>query len=257
MKHINEGKKIREALSVFALCVRLTLLRTLAVTGVALFAEIALFAWAYVRYPGSGVGVLFGEAHLQIPVALSLVGALYVCQRALNNGKSRVAYTTGRLGVSEKRLWVLHAAAASLCLLLVWCAQTAILLGLARFVYARADASLVTSQSLYLSVMHDGLLHNLLPLDEGIRYVRNAVWCMTGGICAALYAAMQRRGQKSIAVYGCFFRLGVLVVALPDYGGDELAIAASVLLCAGVIARFYIDREDPDVPEEEIVDENR
>lgn len=256
MKHINKGKKIRAALSAFALCVRLTLIRTLAVLSVALLAEMALFAWTYVRHPGSGVEGLFGEAHLQIPVALSLVAALDVCQRALYNGKSRVAYTTGRLGVSENGLWVLHAAAASLCLLLVWCAQSALLLGLARFVYARADASLVTPQSLYLSVMHNELLHNLLPLDEGIRYVRNAVWCLTGGICAALYAALQRCGKKSIAVYCCFIRLGALVAVLPGYGGDELAIAASALLCAGVIARFYIDREDPDVPEEESIDEN-
>lgn len=110
-------------------------------------------------------------------------------------------YTMNRLGIPRKSLfavWTVH----SLCMILaIWGVQVAIFLVGSQYYQYVTPEDMVAIQTFYLSTFRSDFFHMVLPLEEGILWIRNILlWlCLASG--TAYYVMKQFQGVQSI-VYG-------------------------------------------------------
>ncbi len=113
----------------------------------------------------------------------------------------KVGYTMNRLGISRKTLfavWTFH----SVCMILIiWGVQVAIFFVASKYYQYLTPENMVAIQTFYLSTFRSEFFHIVLPLEEGLLWIRNILlWlCMASG--SAYYAMKRFQGVQSM-VYG-------------------------------------------------------
>lgn len=173
----------------------------------------------------SHISWAFGAAFLLMTLLLSLTG----CE-----GKSRCGYTLRRLSVSERWVFVWQSVYNVLCYLLLWAVQILTVIALCRLYEVKAAPEYVSGQTVFLAFYRSGFLHALLPFEETVFWVRNAVFAVTLGICAARFPMAQRRGKRftELIVLACGV-LGLFSWEIGAFGNCFFAIVFA-LFCAGI-----------------------
>lgn len=168
---------------------------------------------------------VFGVCFLLMTLLLSLTG----CE-----GKSRCGYTLRRLSVSERWVFVWQSVYNVLCYLLLWAVQILTVIALCRLYEAKAAPEYVSGQTVFLAFYRSGFLHSLLPFEETVFWVRNAVFAVTLGICAARFPLAQRKGKRfSEIIVLAFGVLWLFSWEIGAFGNCFFAIVFA-LFCAGI-----------------------
>lgn len=123
-------------------------------------------------------------------VVLCLILMLPECEY----GGSRIGYTIRRLSVSERDVWGLWTVYHVLVLILFWMVQLLVALAACSMYLQQADPACISEQTVLLAFYRKGFLHNLMPLEDWSRYVRNLLVLICMGMGISDFSWKQRRG---------------------------------------------------------------
>ena len=224
---------MKRRLSVLMLATRSSIYYVLAIFLLMAAAEGGVFYWV-VTAKGtdlsleemvfkSHISLVFGLAFVLLCICLSLTGAEFF--------GSKVRYTIQRLAIREKEVVCYWAIYNSICFFAFWIVQLLIMLFLCRHYLELREPSSVGTQSLFVAFYRQQFLHNLLPLEETSRYVRNLLLALSLGVTAACFS-FGRRHDKSNPAIAVVAALTLLFFqqAMGNLANDVLLSAAAVVI---------------------------
>ncbi len=222
--------------SVFEMLTRSTLYKVLLVLVVMVSAQMFMFYSKWVEYAEStkgyvGLEMLIDESYMILPLAVGFILITVILCRSGCNIGSNQGYTLRRLRISEKAVFGLQALYNSLCYILLWGSQLAVVL-LAAYLYLK-DAADITNQTLVLSFYKNAYMHSILPMENGIGWFVLVYIIVGCGLAAARFPWSQRRGSKTWDIVGM---VGSVFVVFPNKGSDGLSF---VIICFVLIAFVY------------------
>lgn len=225
---------MRKQLSVIMLAARSTIYRVILLMAVSGALEAALFVLKMNSQTGitlentvarSRISLVCLAAFILLGVLLSLTGCEF--------GGSKVRYTLQRLSVKEITVTLLWSLYNTCCFVIFWLGQGLIALALCRL-YARGAAEgAIGPQTVFLAFYRNSFLHNLLPLSEPLRWVRNFLLCAGMGVGAACFSHRMRHEQRGLAVFVMGFL--VLLAFLTEMGipAADVGFSLGVAVVAG------------------------
>lgn len=110
---------------------------------------------------------------------------------------SRCDYTASRLPVRRWTVYVWSILCALGMLLLFWAVQLAVCLGVIHWYGAASDWGGLNPQLMLLEAYRSGLLHRLLPLQDGLRLVNTIVYFLGLGTLAGVWSVRAFSGKWS------------------------------------------------------------
>ncbi|MDO4482038.1 MAG: hypothetical protein Q4C14_04840 [Bacillota bacterium] len=108
--------------------------------------------------------------------------------------KSRQGYTLKRLALSEKGVFLWQAVYSTLCYIILWGIQLILLLVFCKIYLDMPENASASHQTVFASFYRNKFMHNMLPLDDSIVYIRNIVLAFGLGFASAVFSYKQRRG---------------------------------------------------------------
>ncbi len=226
----------RSLSSVFALCIRASFGKILAVLALSGLVQTVLF---WIAMDPSNLSASFQNAYVDLVFRLTFLLTLFLLIRWQTASTS--GYTLRRLAVSEWTFTLLNALYNALVLLIFWAVQTGIALVLCKLFLMNTADHLVNPQTVFLAFYRDNYLHSLLPLAEISRWARNIAYTLSIGICAAAGPCMMRRGQ-GIILSLCPAVLYFLVCVRP-VGEIGFDIFQSLVVLATAASALFICRK--------------
>ena len=167
--------------------------------------------------------VAFGVATVLTAVALVTFGT---------ERNVKVSYTYRRLRVSERSIFAWQAVYNTLCFLLLWALEILIALALCKWYTVQVGPEHATHQAIFLAFYRNQFLHDLMPLENVMCWVRNGLLCLMLGTVAAWDTYAQRRSGK--AHPAILAPLGIVMLSFLEgertYGMYSLSIAASLFV---------------------------
>ena len=165
---------------------------------------------------------VLGLAFVLITVVLSIMGC---------NIGSNQSYTLSRLSISEKKVFLLQSVYNSICYLLLWVTQLAVLL-LSAGDYMK-KASETSNQTIFLAFYRNDLMHSILPLDDVIGWFVLFFIIVACGIAAAGFTYQQRRGKVGCEI---MILVALTLLVLPRTLGEGIFL---IILCCCVTLPVY------------------
>ncbi len=193
---------MKKQLSVIMLAARSTIYQVILLLAVSGALEAALF---FLKMNGQTQTtlentVVKSRMNLVCLAAFILLGVL-LSRTGCEFGGSKVRYTLQRLSVKEITVTLLWSLYNTCCFVIFWLGQGMIALALCRM-YARGAAEgAIGPQTVFLAFYRNSFLHNLLPLSEPFRWIRNLLLCAGMGVGAACFSHRMRHEQKGLAVF--------------------------------------------------------
>ena len=179
---------------------------------------------------------VLGAAFLLITVVLCLNG----CQFG-----SKSDYTLRRLSLSANARFFWQAGFNTLCYLLLWAAETVLMLLLCRWFIASGTMKVTSHQTLYLTFYRSELLHSLLPLANVSRWIRNILLIPALGLASARFSHLQRQGKFAVSIPILTAATLIFFVADPSgFTTDLWLLAPTACVTALLLSRYFMDRED-------------
>jgi len=171
----------------------------------------------------SQIPLIFGIAFLLLCACLSLTGAEFL--------GSKVRYTLQRLTVGEKEILCWWAVYNSICFFAFWAFQLLLMLLFCRTYLETMDPSCISDQTLFVACYRNNFLHNLLPLEETSRYLRNIWMVLCLGFTASCFSYHRRHDKMSITV-ALMAALAVVFFQHPmgDMGSDLMVGGGAFLI---------------------------
>ena len=189
----------------------------------------------------------YSGAVIVFMVALCLIfTVLFLCDT--EHGGSRWGYTLDRLLVSDRHQILIKVVYNILCFVLLFGVQAWVGMWMCRMYADRMPKEIVSPQLTFLAFYQSSFLHNVLPLAESAKWVRNVLMILA--LSAEL--AMARRRRNS-GVVGMVPALSILWMT-EDIGFHATQIVADivciVVIIDAVLQFFGIWRVDSSVQEE-------
>ncbi len=151
----------------------------------------------------------------------------------------QVSYTLYRLSISSRALIGWTAAYNALCFTILFGVQVILSLAFCRLALPQLDPALVNDQTLFTLFYHDIYLHNLLPLADIPRLVRNVLLVLAGSLSLS-HASFGYYSQHSAAS----LMMGVwLILSYWSFASepeDVISSASLILLLFLLIAACLI-----------------
>lgn len=189
----------------------------------------------------------YSGAVIVFMAALCLVFTiLYLCET--EHGGSRWGYTVDRLLVTDRHQILIKFVYNILCFVLLFGVQAWVGMWMCRIYAEQMPGELVSPQLTFLAFYQSSFLHNVIPLAESAKWVRNALMIL--GMSAEL--AMARRRRNS-GVVGALPAVSIIWMT-EDIGFHATQIVADtvcvVVLIDAVLQFLGIWRVDSSVQEE-------
>ncbi len=236
---------MKKHLSVFTLIAHHSIYKVILLMLVMTGAEIGLFFRFVHRNPGTGFSLalelnrtfwIFAAALLLVTLILTRSGKTFV-----TGGN----YTVQRLSVSEKTFFYWMALYHSICYLIVWAVQLAVVFFLGQYYYTQIDGSLLNSQQLFLQFYDDNFLHSLLPLEDSIVWYANAAVIAGLGFTTAYFPFLIREHRFPGAAS---FILSMTILFFCRENGAFMPnvgmIFFSILAILSTLYNLYFDRKE-------------
>ena len=219
--------------SVLMLVTRSTIYRVLGLLIVMAAAEAGLF-WLRLQQ-----GAIDGNFSLEAVISESRLtwacAAIFLFVTAvLSWGSSTVsgAYTSARLSIPSKMVFLWQCVYNILCYLIFWMVQILVMIALCRVYEAQAPAEFVSNQTVFLAFYRSDFLHSILPFEDTWCWVRNLALVMALGICASRCPGKQSgkfRFHDILAIATVFFFVREIGAA-----GNYIFMLLLSMLCAGI-----------------------
>ena len=247
--------RLAREVSLWTLLARGSIYRILVILAIMIGAEGYLFSRSLNRRLGQTPLVSAGF----VPV-LNYSGAVIVFMAALclifvvlylgetERGGSRWGYTLDRLLVTDRHQILIKLVYNILCFVLLFGVQAWVGMWMCRMYADRMPGELVSPQLTFLAFYQSSFLHNVLPLAESAKWVRNVL--MVLALSAEL--AMARR-RRNFGIVGALPALSIIWMT-EDIGFHATQIVADVVsvvvIIDAVLQFFGIWRVDRSVQEE-------
>ena len=198
--------------------------------------EVGLF-----RFLGWGADRLetaFGDTRLYLVFVIALAGLhAAFCLRGLLGARSDLPYA--RLGLTRRQMLAIVAEQNAVCYFILWAWQALLALALAAW-WCHEHPGAVGPQTMFVTFYRVRFLHALLPLGDVWLWVRNAVLCLSLGVCSA-YAALTRKTVGPMIV-------GVAAaIVFPTAMAMETFVIIEIVILAGAAAFCWMDgKDEPD-----------
>ncbi len=218
------------------------------ILGVSAAAEAGLFLWAMARDPYAYPEQLLQASPVTGMARIAFIALTFLLAAAGAERGAHPDYTLRRLAVTEREAFLCRALHNTLCYVVLWGAQLAVMLCLC-LVWKLRNPAQWENQTLLLTFCRVPLLHALLPLSEWYVYLRNVL------LCAALGCAMAGR-RASNGVVMCFTLM--LGFQFPHRLGEGLGwvIYLSAASLAVILITFVRSgNPNPDETEREVADD--
>lgn len=162
--------------------------------------QIGLFYGSMVQVQGEKAGFerVLEQAGVFYPFQIAL-GAVFLAllwTQGEHGGRSR--YTLLRLPLTWPQILTIRILYNLLCFLLVFTVQAAVILGLAQVYRSLAGEEIATGQMVFLAFYRNAFLHNLWPMAEIGKWIRNILLFLTLSLEAA--AGYRRKGYVPAAM---------------------------------------------------------
>ena len=240
---------MKKYVSVFSLIAKNSLFRILGLLLLLVAADGAL-AWYRICVQGYDLSNLFRNGNGGFGIVLAVIFALIAVVQSRRDDmySGPQGYTMRRLAISEKAVAALQILYNLLCWLLLWGVQV-----LAVFVICRAccryeAGGALANQQIFLQFYISPLLHSLLPMEETLAWVANAVMIAELSVASACWAVFRREKKgigNMLVVYWAvilFFRR-----ELGSFFWNVLIIAGfSILLVMDCYQLFWRKKEGED-----------
>ena len=200
------GKFARE-ISLWALLARGTIYKILTILVILAVGQCALFYGSLIRQAehgqlseadfetffslSGGNGLFMRVYSLLFLAAFALIMLILIRCETVNSG-SLFYYTLRRLRVSERHLFFVETAYNFLCFVLLFAVQVWVILWMYRMYMNRVTGNMVSHQITFLAFYRIPFLHNLLPLAETGKWVRNLLMLLA----VSMDAATEKAGQN-------------------------------------------------------------
>lgn len=202
-------------------------------------AEVGLFYWAHgaLNYEYEGLAradfawvVEKGRLKLVFFAALAAVTACCVWQGCRFSGKN--VYTLQRLSLPEWQITALWVPVHLSCFVILWAVQVVDILLLWKL-FAAMESPAAPGLELVTALYRTGLLHAMLPLADGTRWVSMLTYWVSMSVLTAAFGFFQRRGRYRITLplaLGFFFQLAVKA----GHSGTDIAFTICCVLLVGI-----------------------
>ena len=240
---------MKKYVSVFSLMAKNSIYQIVGLLLLLVAADGAL-AWYWVCVQGYGLSNLFrsgnGGFGLVLAVIFALIAAVQIRRGDIYSGSQ--GYTVQRLAISEKAVAVLHILYNMLCWLILWGVQVLTVFVICKVCCHYGADGAWANQQLFLQFYISPLLHSLLPMEETLAWVANAVMIAELSVASACWAVFRREKKgigNMLAVYWAvilFFRR-----ELGSFFWNVLIIAGfSILLVMDCYQLFWRKKEGED-----------
>ena len=116
--------------------------------------------------------------------------------RAAVDGTGRPSYSLQRLAISKQNLFACRVLALVITFLLLWAVQILTVFLLLSLVCSNPAYSCFSSQSIFLAFYRNDFLHNLLPMEDWLCWLRNMVLFFGLSTSAAYCTLPQDESEK-------------------------------------------------------------
>lgn len=242
---------MRDKKSVWMLIVHSSIYKVIAVIAAVIAVQSVLF-WLQLSKNDIIVGELrtlkqvIEDSHvLWICAAGFLLMTASLCLTGCEFG-SRQGYMINRLSVSEKQVFITQAVYNAMCFFIFWAGQVTAALVCCMNYLRFADPSVVNEQILFLSFYQSDFWHNLLPMADVSRTIRNIVLVIALGIGSAAVPVFQRRRRMPLVIV-VLLALVILFFTRPmgDFTNDMMVIGiAAAAGLRGVVAAHGCMKEE-------------
>lgn len=221
---------MKKHMSVFGLFARCSIFKVLLVLGVMTAVEVGAFFWVM------GDNLVVENLFERMPLGLILLGGAVLVTVLLMVSASgeTTAHTLNRLQISQGWVFFWHGLYNTLVYLLLWLVQVTVvtLLSLWFLQYSGEE----NAYSFALAMYRQPVLHSLLPMAEGVLWVRNLLLTGALGITTAHFSLRRRQGTLSYYIVAPAICVLLFVNGVGLTGGEVFSICA----CAGsIIAVVY------------------
>ena len=231
---------MKRQLSLGMLFARSALGRTVAVLAAMAAAQLVL-AWVGLRDGQSVAETVLDGPWFRLCSALGLTGTVAMMMLSAGGFGSRCDYTVSRLPVRRWAVFLWAAGCAAALLILFWAVETAVCLGILRWQREIAPWAAANPQLALLTAYRSGLLHSLLPLRDGLRWVTTLLYFVSLAVLTGAWTLRAFGGKWSvlplILAMAWWFDAGAV-----GSGGWALLLAAATVLLA--LAALWGDQEE-------------
>lgn len=174
--------------------------------------------------------------------AFSAVFLVLLRTQGEHGGRSR--YTLLRLPLSWRRILALRIFYNLLCFLLVFTVQAGLILGMAGIYRVEAGAEMATGQMVFLAFYRNAFLHNLWPMAEAGKWIRNLLLFLALSLEAA--AGHRRKGYISAALLLVVIVFWVFQSETGINLRDAFCDLLLLILAGGTLWGIWRSKEEPE-----------
>jgi len=191
---------------------------------------------------------IFADSRIEIALGAAFLAVTAVLTFNFCEFRSKCGYTLMRLGVDEKRIFILQSVYGAFVYVIMLVFQLALICAMAAYFAQKTED--VGAQTVFLAFYRTPLLHSILPLSEWTRFFRNVMLVLCLGVETAFFSYMQRRGKVSKGII-CVAALCVILF-VSELGGVVSDIILLLVSCFSVfISLLNVFGEDGDEDERE------
>lgn len=186
--------------SVFSLMIRSSLWPALVLLLLMTAAQLTGF-WLVLQQHPLPLEVTVQKSFVQWISLAALVGLTLLLCRVGCSGSCKPCYTLERLSISRRACFGWQALANGLFFVLFWAVQTLVAVLLCHIFTTHGASEYVTHQSTFLAFFRSPFLHTLLPFNDWLLWISNAVTLLALAVCSARFPLSQQEGHKFHEIY--------------------------------------------------------
>jgi len=199
--------------------------------------DLSQLTYKYAGHTGQGIEYIIQDSRI-----IWVLGITYILLTVilLKNcaGSGKQVYTFQRLSISEHQVFWWQAACNTGFYFLLWAVQCAVILVICAMYMNTASDSITSGQTIFLAFYRSKFIHNLIPLEQTWRWVRNILTMAGLGIAAAYTSYIQRHDGRNFMILIMNAGLLFFFVEINNEICDALLIILSLLQPIGVLADF-------------------
>jgi len=152
---------------------------------------------------------------------------------------SKCSYTVKRLSVSEISVFFMQAAYNATVFIILLCSEIILTFFLSGYYLSAAPAEFISGQSVFLAFYRNEFLHSILPLEDIILWIRNALLFCTFSLATAFFPLKHRRGKISVAIF--FIAVFSVIWNSGTIGADfSVIVAIFISLIMSAYILYYV-----------------
>lgn len=182
---------MKQQLSLFALSIRASFYKILAVLALSGVVQAVLFHMALDE--NTGLETAFARAFFPVVFVVTFVVVVWLLVRWHSGRGSSVSYTLRRLGLPERNFILWNALYCALVYLIFWAVQLGFALLFCKYYTMVTNPDFLNPQTVFLAFYRSDYLHSLLPLAETSRWARNIAYVIGLGVCTSAAPCLERR----------------------------------------------------------------